>query len=301
MKRKCLAVILGMLLLSLSACAAGDQDESPFLIETRIGSGTGDATGVENSAAGSGIGNAGNVAGAGNSATGLDTGNTGTESSAAGSGAGSLASGSGAGSVASGTGTGSSSASTAADAEGYRSIYRQVVTDSDENTVFSLIYLNDDDIPELVASRDGESYSIYTIKDGALHCMVDSLFTVELTYFEQNGIVVAFSRWNGGGDEGGYGRDYYQVSESGTIGDSVIGANPDLSYSYNAVYDENGAYTGEGITDYFYEGQQIDEATYLEMSKTLGITEGGDRPCMENAVRREEMLEQLSIAGEDKR
>lgn len=284
MKRKCLTVILGMLLLSLSACAAGDQDESPFLIETGIGSGTGDATGVENSAAGSGTGNAGNVAGAGNSAAGSGTGSAGTESSAAGFGA---------GSVASGTGTESSSAGTAADADGYRSIYRQVVTDSDENTVFSLIYLNDDDIPELVASKDGESYSIYTVKDGTLHCMVDSLFTVELTYFEQNGIVVTFSRWNGGGDEGGYGRNYYQVSESGTIGDSVIGANPDLSYSYNAVYDENGAYTGEGITDYFYEGQQIDEATYLEMSQTLGITEGGDRLCMENAVRREEMLEQL--------
>ncbi len=67
--------------------------------------------------------------------------------------------------------------------------------------------------------------------------MVDSMTTVELTYFERNSIVAKFARWNGGGDEGGYGQEYFQASMDKTVADGDI---PVLSYSYNATYDGEG-------------------------------------------------------------
>ncbi len=173
----------------------------------------------------------------------------------------------------------------------YRSLYKQEVADYDEGTVFSLIYLDGDDIPELAAGdRGNDRYSIYTVKDGAIFCMVDSMTTVELTYFERNSIVAKFARWNGGGDEGGYGQEYFQASMDKTVADGDI---PVLSYSYNATYDGEGIYTGEGVTDYYYMGQEIDEATYIEISKTMEITENGAKLCLKNAISKEEMLDFL--------
>lgn len=171
----------------------------------------------------------------------------------------------------------------------YKEIYTQAVSETD-SAMFSLIYLDNDDIPELVVSCD-ESYSIYTVKDNAIFCVADSLTTVELTYFERTGIVCGFDRWNGGGDEGGYGEYYYQTSKDGTLAND---AAPILSFDYNAVYDEEGNYTGEGIENYYYMGQETDEASYKEMQSSLGITADGKRLCMENALGKEEMLAALS-------
>lgn len=169
--------------------------------------------------------------------------------------------------------------------------YREVVEQNNTGMFFSLINLNGDEIPELVmGDRGNDRYSIYTIKDGVAICLVDSMTTVELTYFEGSGIIAAFARWNGGGDEGGYGRQYYQTSVDRTLTDEDI---PILSYSYNAIYDQEGVYTGKGDTDYFYMGQETDEASYNEILETLRITENGGRPCMENAVSEEEMLDTL--------
>lgn len=171
----------------------------------------------------------------------------------------------------------------------YKEMYAQAVSETG-SAMFSLIYLDNDDIPELVVSRD-ESYSIYTVKDNAMFCVADSLTTVELTYFERTGIVCGFDRWNGGGDEGGYGQYYYQTSKDGTLAND---ATPILNDTYNAVYDEEGNYTGAGIENYYYMGQETDEASYKEMQSSLGITEDGERLCMENALGKEEMLAALS-------
>lgn len=169
--------------------------------------------------------------------------------------------------------------------------YRGMVERSETSIVFSLINLDGDEIPELVAGdRGNDRYSIYTIKDGTVFCLVDSMTTTELTYFESSGIIAAFASWNGGGDEGGYGRQYYQTSVDQTLTDGTI---PLLSYSYNAVYDEEGAYTGSGLTEYFYMGNETDGPSYNEVWKTLGIVENGDRLCLENAVVAEEMLDIL--------
>lgn len=176
---------------------------------------------------------------------------------------------------------------------GYYEVYGQAVAEhTGEAVVFSLIYLDNDEIPELVVlDREYESYSIYTVKDNALFCMADSLTTVELTYFERSGILGAFSSWNGGGDEGGYGWSYYQVSDDSTITADTISV---LYDTYNAVYNEEGIYTGEGITNYYHMGQEIDEAAYEEMKRSLGIAVNEDKPCAENAVDRETMLSLLS-------
>ncbi len=166
--------------------------------------------------------------------------------------------------------------------------YRQIVEESDAGMVFSLINLDGDEIPELAAGDRGDGrYSVYTIKDGTVFCLVDSMTTEELAYFERGGIIAVFSSWNGGGDEGGYGRQYYQIFADKTLADGDI---PLLSYSYNAVYGEDGIYTGNGVTDYFYMGQESNESVYNEVLGTMGITEDGGRLCLENAVFAEEML-----------
>lgn len=174
-----------------------------------------------------------------------------------------------------------------------RAIYLQAVSESEGNAKgYVLIYLDADNIPELVVhDRDNDCYSIYTIKDQEIFCMADSLYTVELTYFERCGVIASFSRWNGGGDEGGYGSSYDQVSGDRTL------TNEDqavLSYSYNATYNEKGEYTGTGVTDYFYMGQEIDEAAYQEKMASLGIAEGEDQLCMEGCCDKEDMISLLS-------
>lgn len=170
-------------------------------------------------------------------------------------------------------------------------LYQKTVEESNKDMVFSLIYLDGDEIPELVAGdRGNDRYFIYTIKDDTVLCLVDSMTTAELTYFEGSGIIAAFASWNGGGDEGGYGRQFYQTFPDRTLTDDEI---PLLSYSYNAIYDENGIYMGKGITNYFYMGRETDESTYDEILKSLEITDEGGRLCLENAVFAEEMLNAL--------
>ncbi len=174
----------------------------------------------------------------------------------------------------------------------YRSLYMETVNQNTDNSIlFSLIYLNTDEVPELVINNCGYSnYSIYTVKNGEVFCMVDSLSTVELTYFERANVISAFDRWNGGGDEGGYGNYYYQTDIEKTLTDQD---RPVLSDIYNAVYNENGEYTGEGVTAYYYMDQETDEETYLKMQEDLGITQSGKKLCMETSCGKEEMLRLL--------
>lgn len=164
--------------------------------------------------------------------------------------------------------------------------YRRTVEESGDGISFCLINLDGDEIPELVAT-DNAAYSIYTIKDGEVFCLVDSEYTVSFTYFEGKGVIAGFDRWNGGGDEGGYGWYYDLVSTDKTL---TGGETSLLSFEYNAVYDENGEYTGEGVTKYFYMGQEIDETAYREFMDTLGISEDDDIG-LENLVSAEEILE----------
>lgn len=176
----------------------------------------------------------------------------------------------------------------ASDPENPLAPYRRTVEESGDGMAFGLIYLDGDEIPELVVT-DYAAYSVYTIRDGEVFCMVDSDYTVCFTYFERKGVIAGFDRWNGGGDEGGYGWYYNLVSTDKTL---MSGEGSLLSFEYNAVYDENGEYTGEGVTKYFYMDQEIDEAAYREMMDSLGIAEDGDI-APGDLVSAEEMLEML--------
>lgn len=174
----------------------------------------------------------------------------------------------------------------------YREIYRQLVTETEGDALtFSLIYLDNDDIPELaVYDRGYEAYSIYTVKDGRAFCMVDAMTTVEMVYFERSSIVSTFARWNGGGDEGGYGWYYYQVRADKALANGDL---PTFNFTYDATYDEEGNWTGEGVTKYYHMDQEIDEAAYQQMMNDLGIVEGREKVLTDNALGKMEMLDQL--------
>lgn len=143
--------------------------------------------------------------------------------------------------------------------------YLPVIANIDiEDAAFSLIFLDSDTIPELVVlDRYLDQYSVYTIKEDSAICLIDSLTTVEMSYFEKENIISAFFRWNGGGDEGGYANRYYQLDQySEPLTDDFV---PSFEFTYNAVYDINGEWTGEGITEYYKKGERIDETAYNQI------------------------------------
>ena len=157
--------------------------------------------------------------------------------------------------------------------------YSPIITDCDiENAEFSMIYLDDDAVPELVIlDRYYNRYSIYTVKDSSAVCLVDHITTVEMSYYEHCGVISAFYRWNGGGDEGSYANAYYQIDQhSEPLTDDSI---PDLEFTYNAVYDENGQWTGTGTVNYSVKGEEIDEAAYQQILADLDLPQAEEKSC----------------------
>lgn len=155
--------------------------------------------------------------------------------------------------------------------DAYRRIYRDKIADTPEDMELSLIYLDDDDIPELVVYDSYyEEYSIYTVKDGVLFCFVDAMRTVDMEYYVRSGVIEAFARWKGGGDTGGYGSYCYQVSKNNTL---AYDSSPVLYFEYNAIYDENNNYTGRGEVTYSYLGQETDEENFEKARRKMGIVD----------------------------
>lgn len=176
----------------------------------------------------------------------------------------------------------------------YARIYLPVVEgwDDDMGSVwFSLLYLDDDGIPELVVGDDYFGcYSIYTVKGDTAFCLVDALTTVSLGYYEKTGVVAAFSRWDGGGDEGGYGKSYFLTGKDGTVTEDSM---PALRYSYHGISDAEGNYTGEGITEYYDGEEETDKQSFQNRMSELGIVEGNEKVCQESLWRKAEMLDYL--------
>ncbi len=150
----------------------------------------------------------------------------------------------------------------------YRVIYAQIIKKLPEDIQFGFICLDDDDIPELVIRPEITAYYIYTVRDGILSCLVDSVHTKAMCYYGRKGIISVFWTARGGGDSGEYGYLYYQVSEDQTITDY---SDPILTWSYEAVYDENNNFTGEGEVTCSYMDRDIDEEAYDEVCRELGI------------------------------
>ena len=175
--------------------------------------------------------------------------------------------------------------------------YLPVIANIDiEDAAFSLIFLDSDTIPELVVlDRYLDQYSVYTIKEDSAICLIDSLTTVEMSYFEKENIISAFFRWNGGGDEGGYANRYYQLDQySEPLTDDFV---PSFEFTYNAVYDINGEWTGEGITEYYKKGERIDETAYNQIFVDFNISQNDAVSCFSENIQhftRDEILEYLS-------
>ncbi len=175
--------------------------------------------------------------------------------------------------------------------------YLPVIANIDiEDAAFSLIFLDSDTIPELVVlDRYLDQYSVYTIKKDSAICLIDSLTTVEMSYFEKENIISAFFRWNGGGDEGGYANRYYQLDQySEPLTDDFV---PSFEFTYNAVYDINGEWTGEGITEYYKRGERIDETAYNQIFVDFNISQNDAVSCSSENIQhftRDEILEYLS-------
>lgn len=175
--------------------------------------------------------------------------------------------------------------------------YLPVIANIDiEDAAFSLIFLDSDTIPELVVlDRYLDQYSFYTIKKDSAICLIDSLTTVEMSYFEKENIISAFFRWNGGGDEGGYANRYYQLDQySEPLTDDFV---PSFEFTYNAVYDINGEWTGEGITEYYKKGERIDETAYNQIFVDFNISQNDAVSCSSENIQhftRDEILEYLS-------
>lgn len=175
--------------------------------------------------------------------------------------------------------------------------YLPVIANIDiEDAAFSLIFLDSDTIPGLVVlDRYLDQYSVYTIKEDSAICLIDSLTTVEMSYFEKENIISAFFRWNGGGDEGGYANRYYQLDQySEPLTDDFV---PSFEFTYNAVYDINGEWTGEGITEYYKKGERIDETAYNQIFVDFNISQNDAVSCSSENIQhftRDEILEYLS-------
>lgn len=173
--------------------------------------------------------------------------------------------------------------------DAYRTIYAQIIKKLPEDIDFGFICLDDDDIPELVIQPERIVYFIYTVRDGALSCLVDFFHTKEMCYYGRSGIISAFWTSRGGGDSGGYGYLYYQVSEDQTIKNGI---DPILTWSYEAIYDENDNFTGEGEVTCSYMGRDIDEEAYDEVCRKLEID--GERRSLGGGIDREAAVLMLS-------
>ena len=164
-------------------------------------------------------------------------------------------------------------------------IYIPLITEKDiENPIFSLIFLDNDDIPELVIlDRYWGIYSIYTIRDNSAKCLVDSMTTVEMTYYECKNIISTFYRSKGGGAEGEFSSSYYQLDQYPEALTNY--AVPSFQFAYYAVYNENGEWSGTGITSYYKNDKEIDEAAYHQLFVDLNISESDDVSCFSKSSK----------------
>lgn len=180
--------------------------------------------------------------------------------------------------------------------ESYRDVYRQKLEEITDDIRISFLYLDDDDIPEMAVRRgelyfiEPSSYSIYTFRNGELLCLVDLILKGELVYYERQGIIDVHM---GERNENTEMMDrYYQIVEGETVTND---SPPILEYDWDILYDEDGLRRfDEEPNHYRYMGEEIDEITYEEMRKKLGITEDPKIICSGNGLEKEIALELLN-------
>lgn len=174
----------------------------------------------------------------------------------------------------------------------YREVYKKKLENLSNDMAFSFIYLDDNDIPELAACKDESVYSIYTVRDGALVCIADSIETEHLSYYERQNIICASVGYKEGSVEKR--NSYYQISSEGILTND---SQPIVERSNDILYDENGNWIDEETPNrYRYMGQNTNRKTYDKICKELGITEDMEMKgmCTGNSLEKEISLELLN-------
>lgn len=136
---------------------------------------------------------------------------------------------------------------------------------------FSLIYINDDDIPELVFSPEGYWVSIYTWQDGHVYTVVDTwpygTWGRVYAYVPFQGIIGTVCYSFGDTDYGHWHGDYwdfYQMTETCEL---------EYAYGLSRIYDYVGdTYENETI-NYYYEEDGMPEPQEIteEEFDTYGV------------------------------
>ncbi|MBQ9442939.1 MAG: C-type lectin domain-containing protein [Lachnospiraceae bacterium] len=146
----------------------------------------------------------------------------------------------------------------------WQELYLEEIENDDERDgayVYNLIYVDDDDIPELVIDTmvEASGCRIYTYKDGE----IDELQTGRLnfTYIERENLL------NNCDGHMGYYYDFIYSIEDGKWTEVFSGEYESLGNDSNMDYDDE---TGRYITDHYYvDGEETDEAGYMKALKKV--------------------------------
>ena len=152
-------------------------------------------------------------------------------------------------------------------------VYLPIVESAEETDEFAFIFFDSDAIPELLVDSDRQ-YAIYTIKDEAAYCMVQKNTSVAEEIYEGRGLVSSFARWRGGGDEGSYAVYFYQTGID--MNPIVDDCEATLYFTYDAIYDEEGKYTGDAVKKCYYLGEEVQEKTYEQVIEEWKINRGSE-------------------------
>ena len=140
---------------------------------------------------------------------------------------------------------------------------------------FSLIYLDNNDVPELVVYDNDitESY-IYTYYDTAVK-EIDFVALIEMVehefcYYEKTGVYKS-SDWYDGGPTGGWYKVYYNKLENGKVKTLDIYCEIDVGYSSPSFYgNKNGKITEQEFNDYlnkYTNGQKLTSPKHYKNTK----------------------------------
>ena len=158
--------------------------------------------------------------------------------------------------------------------ENWKKAYiEQVETSYNENPeyMFSLVYIDDDEIPELVVDFEGNYLSVYTYKNDKMMCSWDKATygvggCVEYEYEPKENLIGCFSQ-NGPSD---FGYSYFSIAKdkvilpSYTLSAKCLDENGQIIDDTGAVEDWHYFYTpGDG------EGCEISEAEFNEKNVEL--------------------------------
>lgn len=166
----------------------------------------------------------------------------------------------------------------------YRDLILEQFSDS-QNTDFrySLIYVDNDDIPELLINTQVEASGeiIYTYYDN--HLAEQQLSRIGTVYIPENGLL-----YNNCGHMGYYPSTVYEL-KNGVFSAIASGVYQDAyAEDGNRILNEN----GEPVYEYYWNDEKVSERDFHENLNSVFDTASGIRPAEEHTI--EEILVQIT-------